>query len=64
MLTTQKYVYEGNDKNGNDINYIEGSCLSADTKPTTGIANGSKLMEMDTSKIYMFDAENAEWREF
>lgn len=42
--------------------YIEGSCLSADTKPTTGIANGSILMEMDTSTLYMFDEANSTWR--
>lgn len=42
--------------------YIEGECLSTDTKPTTGIANGSKLLEMDTSTLYVFDEENETWR--
>lgn len=41
--------------------YIEGSCLSTDTKPTD-VANGSKLLEMDTSTLYIYDAENGEWR--
>lgn len=36
--------------------------LSTDTKPTE-TANGSVFLEMDTSKVFMFDAENAEWRE-
>ncbi len=36
--------------------------LSTDAKPTE-IANGSVFFEMDTSKVYLYDAENAEWRE-
>lgn len=43
--------------------YIEGACLSTDTKPTsTALMNGSKLMEMDTSTFYMYDEENRTWR--
>lgn len=42
-----------------------GRCLSTDTKPTDGqIANGSDAIEMDTSKIYFFDEDNATWKEF
>lgn len=40
------------------------ACLSTDTKPTEGVANGSVCIEMDTSKIYFFDEENAEWLEW
>ena len=43
--------------------YCDGDCLSTDTKPTNGIANGSKLYEMDTGKKYMFDEENLTWLE-
>lgn len=39
-------------------------CLSSDSKPTTGIANGSILMEMDTGKLYLFDEANSQWREW
>ena len=39
--------------------------LSTDTpKPTTGVANGSMFVEMDTGKIYLFDADGETWREF
>lgn len=38
--------------------------LSTDTKPVTGVANGSAFIEMDTSKRYFFDAANATWREW
>ena len=40
---------------------IEGACLSTDTKPTEGIANGSCLIEMDTGDKFMFDEANGEW---
>ena len=38
---------------------------STDTpKPTEGIGNGSCLIEMDTSKIYFYDAEGETWLEW
>ena len=43
----------------------EGVCLSTDTKPTgDSIANGSRLMEIDTSKLYFYDAESETWKEW
>ena len=61
MVSFQKCVYMNND-NGEPVYYGEGTCISADTKPT-GMANGSSLIEMDTGKILMYDAENELWRE-
>ena len=62
MLTTNKkttvYRHDGTEKP-----YIEGACLSSDTKPT-GVANGSTLMEMDTGKVFMFDEAGNQWRVF
>lgn len=43
--------------------YIEGVCLSTDAKPTTGIANGSLCLEIDTGKIYAFNGVNSSWVE-
>jgi len=37
--------------------------LSTDTKPTTGVKNGSTLLEMDTKKVFIFDEDNTQWRE-
>ena len=42
--------------------------LSEDSKPTgtfkgVKIENGSSFLEMDTSKVYLYDAENEEWKE-
>lgn len=46
---------------------IDIMCLSTDEKPTTiegkKIWNGSTLYEMDTKKLYLFDAENQTWLE-
>lgn len=42
--------------------YIEGSCLSTDEKPTN-VKNGSRLLVMDTSAIYVFDEANLTWLE-
>ena len=39
-------------------------CNSADTKPTDGLVNGSKLTEVDTGKTYLFDEANMEWVEY
>lgn len=38
--------------------------LSTDSKPTEGVGNGSAFIEMDTSKVYFFDAGNSEWLEW
>lgn len=38
-------------------------CLSTDTKPTGWVGNGDVLIEMDTGKVFLYDAEGAEWLE-
>lgn len=38
-----------------------GTCLSDDTKPLN-VGNGSILLEMDTSTMYLFDLKNKVWR--
>lgn len=47
----------------NNGTQIQGVCLSTDTKPTQNVANGSLLLEMDTGKIYAFDADGVQWIE-
>ena len=42
-------------------------CKSLDTKPTKIARNGQTLIEIDTGKVYIFDAEGdagSEWVEF
>lgn len=39
--------------------------LSTDSKPTgTGVFNGSCFLEMDTGKLYFYDAAGSQWREW
>lgn len=57
MVTYDKIEWKSGKK------YIEGACLSTDSKPVEDVLmNGSKLIEMDTSTLYMFDADNEVWR--
>ena len=44
-----------------NVEYSKFRGLSTDTKPTA--ENGATFFEMDTSKTYMYDKENAEWCE-
>ena len=40
-------------------------CKSTDAKKPTGVAtNGQCLIEMDTGKVYFFDADTGEFVEF
>lgn len=38
--------------------------LSTDSKPTKGVGNGSAFIEMDTSKVYFYDAAGESWKEW
>lgn len=76
----EKVLYDGYDSttgftflgsnyaiNGEKV-YLEGFCLQDDTKPvstdTTIIANGSKLTEIDTTDVYLYNEEDDEWVKF
>lgn len=59
MVTTSTYW----DKDGIYFSAQTYYGLSTDTKPSAA-PNGSVFIEMDTSKIYFYDAENKEWKEF
>ena len=58
MFTNTKAIYYGQNKV-----LIEATCLSTDSKPTTGIANGSICIEMNTGKIFMFNEAGSAWVE-
>lgn len=36
---------------------------STDTKPVDGVNNADMFYEMDTKKLFLFDAENKKWLE-
>ena len=48
-------------KEGKEYIYCDFTGKSTDTKPTTGIANGSTFYEMDTQELYMLDADTMTW---
>jgi hypothetical protein len=44
------------------LKYIEGFCLSTESKPTAGIITGSKMTEADTGDVYLFaEGDNPAW---
>lgn len=48
------------------ISIIPGNPLcgkSTDEKPNYGMENGQQFYEMDTGKVYMYDAETKTWLE-
>lgn len=55
--------YTSSDENTDGKYKIKGECLHGDEKPVN-VANGSRLVEMDSSKLYFFDEENSQWRPF
>ena len=60
VVTSNKSVH-ANGKKSMQSNYY---CLSTDTKPTTGVENGDKLIEMDTGTLYLYDEANKTWLPF
>lgn len=61
MITQDgQFVTDGNISETNNTYYG----LSSDVKPKKGIGNGSCFIEMNTGKIYFFDEEHEQWREF
>lgn len=46
------------------VSYIEAAGISSESKPTAGIATGSKFTEVDTGKEFRFaEGESAQWYE-
>lgn len=47
--------------------FMEFRGLSTDTKPNEtkdGVGNGAAFIEMDTGKLYFYDADSKQWVEF
>lgn len=62
MVSKQKEIcYHDNGKAYNKYSFTG---LSTDDKPTfDGLGNGSSFFEMNTCKMYFYDAENKTWVE-
>lgn len=65
ILKTDTIKIEG--KKFGQLDYMEIRGLSTDEKPLTiknkEISNGSIFIEIDTGKIFLFDAQNKLWKE-
>jgi hypothetical protein len=64
-MVTLEYRAYGKDASGNDLFYEVLAGKSTESKPTTGILPGSRFMEVDTGKTYVFDGIStpAAWNE-
>lgn len=45
----------------NMVHYVEIALDSTETKPTTGIADGSIATETDTGDVYFFNEKTSAW---
>lgn len=45
----------------NEVKYVEISGASSETKPTTGICDGSIFCESDTGDVYFFSESSGDW---
>lgn len=43
--------------------YVEMAGVEDDEKPVSGIMTGSRFIEVDTGKVYLFDEVSANWIE-
>lgn len=50
-------------ENGDAIYIANLYGTSTDSKPTTGYANGSTFLEVDTGKIFLFNESTSAWVE-
>lgn len=50
-------------ENGTALYVADFFGLSTDSKPTTGYANGTMFLEVDTGKLYAFNESASTWTE-
>lgn len=46
---------------GQNLHYAEIAGASSETKPTTGIVDGSTFLETDTGDLYVYNEAGAAW---
>lgn len=47
--------------NNQSLHYVEIAGASTETKPTTGIVDGSTFLETDTGDLYVFNEASTAW---
>ena len=65
MITTTYAKFSHYNAEGVTVQIVTMMGLSTDSKPTdASIGNGSVFIEMDTSKLYLYDAAGESWKEW
>ena len=65
MITTTYAKFLHYTADGATVQTVTMMGLSTDSKPTdASIGNGSVFIEMDTSKLYLYDAAGESWKEW
>lgn len=65
MITTTYAKFSHYTADGATVQIVTMMGLSTDSKPTdSSIGNGSAFIEMDTSKLYFYDAAGESWKEW
>ena len=57
-------IITGHQARPNEEEYIEMAGLSTDSKPTGKFATGSIFTEVDTGKVYLYNAAGTTWVEW
>lgn len=60
MVTLEKEIVTTNGVASTDQLYYG---LSTDSKPTSGVGNGSIFVEINTGKVFFFNADGSAWVE-
>ena len=65
MITTTYAKFSHYTADGATVQTVTMMGLSTDSKPTdASIGNGSAFLEMNTSKLYFYDAASESWKEW
>lgn len=65
MITTTYAKFSHYNAEGVTVQIVTMMGLSTDSKPTdSSIGNGSAFIEMNTSKLYFYDAAGESWKEW
>ena len=65
MITTTYAKFSHYNAEGVTVQIVTMMGLSTDSKPTdASIGNGSAFLEMNTSKLYFYDAASESWKEW
>ena len=64
-MVALEYRAFGKDSNGKDLFFAVLAGKSTESKPTTGLVSGSRFIEVNTGKTFVFDgiSDSPQWNE-